>query len=114
MIRINDFTTHETFESLLKAQKATDRYLYQYDLCVGIISGTATKFHDTLEEEMATLKKREIWAKRKILELNSQVKVLDRYYDLKSKGEVREMIFDFSKMVTEFLYESQELEAEAM
>lgn len=114
MIRVTSFQNHTEFESLLKAQKATDRYLYQYDLCVGIISGTATKFHDTLEEELATLKKREIWAKKKILELNSQVQVLDRFYNLKSKGEIREMIFDFSKMVTKFLYESQELEAEAM
>ena len=85
MIRVTSFQNHTEFESLLKAQKATDRYLYQYDLCVGIISGTATKFHDTLEEELATLKKREIWAKKKILELNSQVQVPDRFYNLKSK-----------------------------
>lgn len=113
MIRVNSFTTHEAYEALLKAQKATDRFLYQYDLCVGIKLGTVTKFHNGLEEELATLKKREIWAKHKILDLNSKVKVLDRFYDLKSSRGVKDMIFDFSEMVDKFLYEMEELEAEA-
>ena len=113
MIRANNFTTHEAYEALLKAQKATDRFLYQYDLCVGIKLGTVTKFQNGLEEELATLKKREIWAKHKILDLNSKVKVLDRFYDLKSSRGVKDMIFDFSEMVDKFLYEMEELEAEA-
>lgn len=112
MIRLTNFH-HAAYEALLKAQKAADRYLYQYNICMGIMSGTATKFHDTLEEELATLKKREVWAKKKILDLNSQVKVLDRFYNLKSNREVREMIFDFSEMVDKFLHEMEELEAKA-
>lgn len=112
MMNINMINTVEKFDALLAAQKAVDRYLYQYDLCVSIKSGTCTKFHDTFEEEMAKLLKRKAWAKYKVLDLQSQVKVLDRVYNLKSGKDVKNMLFDFADMVNQFLYE-MELEEKA-
>lgn len=113
MITLTNINTAEKFDLLLKAQKATDRYLYQYDLCLSIKNGTCIKFHDTFEEELKTLKARKEWAKKKILNLQTQVKVLNKFYDLSSGKEVREMIFDFDSMVSKFLYETKEKELKA-
>lgn len=108
-------TISKEFDLLLKAQKATDRYLYQYDLCISIKEGTCRKLHDsTFEEELEILRKRKAWAKRAILNLQSAVRVLDKFYNLSSEREVRDMIFDFSQMVDTFLYNSELKEAEAI
>jgi len=107
MIKIETLNNVVAVDALLKAQKAADRYAYQFDLCLSIMEGTCRKFHSTFEEEFATLKKRQRWAKNKILELNRVTKVLERKYDLSKESEVRAMIYDFAIMVDKFVYQTE-------
>jgi len=92
-------TSEEMDKALIKTFKATDSYIKQEVICMYVRAGKPLHFKDVEEDQEKKLHVKFLNAKYAIMNLQSIVRILPRYYNLHDDADVREMIFDVAEII---------------